>query len=203
MNMERLKQTISDAINRIPNWNNSLITMEARPTENEHGVMLAPSEDATVFFGNDTENSPLFTLFVNDGKLVIDDVFEMDDFEDFGGPTIASDYFNLVNEIRNPGASQKTKILTLYTARPIKDREYYLQNQTLHKGTFLTSSYGESRNIGMEIPGEDKIRDVWKVRINSRDVIIHYDGGSSKHYQVISDRPEVTSMRLIDRGDDT
>ena len=182
--MDELKRVIADAIGRIKNWAGEKI--EIRPyrenfgqTEDEGGA------SASIVFMTGTIQ-PSFMIFKSEQGYKVDDVLEADDDEFFPNPQIKSDYFNLINEIRKPGSTQKGKNLTLYTARPAKDREFYLNSKTLPINVFLTNDYDHAEGLAHDLAGTEKGRDIWKVRVNSQYLTQTLDGKIS-YYQVTVD----------------
>ena len=194
--MQTIVEAIQQAISRIPDWNGSQIIVKARTIDQQND--LQPETDASIEFGND-EIAPNFTYFVLDeNKIEIDDVLEAGDDEFFTDNKIQSDYFNLIKEIRNPGSSNRSgKILTLYTARPKKDRQRYESLQTIPSGIFLTNKYDSAEGIGHDFGG----RDIWRIRIDSRYLIITLDSPFEKQYQAVGpDEIPVNNMNLVATG---
>jgi len=186
-NMEKLKSVIQESIERIPNWNGSPVTISPYPSENEYGVLMEPAENAEIILGSG-EMLPSFVIFKYEDKLEIDDVLEGGDEDFFQTPQIQMDYFNLINELRKPGSTNKGKILTLYTARPRKDRQQYLSSNKLPINIFLTNSFDHAEGIAVDL-GATEIRDIWKVKIDSRYLTQTLDG-PIKYYQVtVADAP--------------
>lgn len=190
--LEQIASNISAAISRIENWSGVLpviVRSMAIDNDNETGI----GDEAMIEFGND-DMAPNFTYFIIDGKLIIDDVLEAGDEEFFTDPRIQSDYFNLVKELRNPGSSSKSgKVLTLYTARPVKDRQLYMGKKTIPSNIFLTDKYESAEGIGRDM-GE---RDIWRLRIDSKWLINTLDG-PEKQYQVVGgNEVPVIKMDLI------
>lgn len=187
-NMQNYKNIIIEAIGRITNWNNSIITIIASPaTDYSNRITLEATNHAVISFGKQT----YFSMSQDDGKIEIDEVLDADDEEFFPSPEIQSDYFNLINEIRNPGVNSKEKMLTLYTARPKSDRNFYLNSKTLPKNIFLTNDYDHAEGLASDLGGE---RDIWKVRINSK-YLTQTLSGKIKYYQVTAkDAPAILEL---------
>lgn len=183
-NMENIKDLIEQAISRISNWNNSPIIIHPSANKEE----FTPSNSAQVMLGID-EMSPSFMI---DEKIDIDDIIEGGDEDFFKSPQIQSDYFNLINELKKPGSTNKGKILTLYTARPKKDRQQYLASQELPVNVFLANSYDHVEGIASDFGGE---RDIWRVRVDSRYLTQTLDG-NVKYYQVIKTAPAKMELLL-------
>lgn len=114
-----------------------------------------------------------------------DDVLEYGDREFFGRDIDAdADYFTLVQELQTPNstAKQAGKLLTLYTARPSKDRARLLRGKDLPAGVFLTSSLDRAVGLAEDLGG---LRDVWKVRLYGSQVVRTLDAGRESEYQVV------------------
>lgn len=193
----KTKQFLENVISNISNWNNSPITLDAYEIDKDNDI--GPEENFTVYFGDLTSHTS-FTLFNNKGKYIAEDVIDASEGEDFfPNPQITSDYFNLIREIQKPGSSSQGKVITLYTARPIKDREWYLNNQSLPPNVFLTQTYDHAEGLAIDLGGNER-RDIWKVRINTKYLIQTLEG-MEKQYQVISNSNVPVSMELINLGE--
>lgn len=194
-NALKVKAFLKSTISKIPQWNNSPIIINAYQLDKENDI--GPEDSFIIYLGN-TYTS--FTLFNNDGKYVPEDVIDASEGEDFfPTPQITSDYFNLVREIQKPGSSSQGKEITLYTARPIKDRKWYLENQTLPPNVFLTQTYNHAEGLSIDLGGNER-RDIWKVRINTKYLIQTLEG-QEKQYQVINNEPVKVKMELISLGE--
>lgn len=148
-----------------------------------------------------------FTLFVNSdtGKIEqVEDVLEggdMDFFHGPQGPTIAKVYFDLIKEIQHPGSSQTGKDILLYTARPVKDRRQFEGARTLPPNLFLANSLDHVEGLATDLGSER--RDVWKVRINTKHLVLTNDAGRVKYYQIVGDKPvPVQNLELIIPAED-
>lgn len=201
-NMLNIAQNIQGAINRIPGWHGSKIKVKARDIGKEDDANL-PQTSASIEFEGEQDFEPNFTYFTDGDRIDIDDVLEAGDADFFTNDATQSDYFNLIKELRNPGSSQSGgKILTLYTARPVRDRQVFLDAKTVPSNLFLTSNYNAAEGIAVELAGQDKIRDVWKIRIDSRYLIQTLDAPTEKQYQVVGDAEvPVKSMTLLSPGE--
>jgi len=200
VNLEKIAKNVGEAVSRIESWNNTPLIVMARTVGKNDGY-LQPRDDASIEFGS-SSMAPSFTYFMLDGKIEIDDILEGGDTEFFTDNKVQSDYFNLVKELRNPGSSQKGKILTLYTARPIKDRELYMYAQEVPSNLFLTSNYSSAEGIARDLGGNEEIRDVWKIRIDSRYLINTLDSPMEKQYQVVGEgMVPVVKIVLISMGE--
>ena len=194
--MEVNKNFVQNKIKNINNWSSPVI-IEAYELDKDND-MFEPETSCSIYIGG--EDGPYITMFRTDNGFMIDDIFDAaeDDYM-FLNNTVKRDYFSLVNEIHNK--SNKVKILNLYTARPVKDREFYLNSKEIPSNIFLTNSYNRAEGIAMELSGSEKERDIWKIRIKSNYLINTYDGGSIQDYQVFSEGSvPVESMELIRPG---
>jgi hypothetical protein len=189
-NMEKISIDIKNIISAIKDWRGSNVIVTAREYDSQNE--LAAETDAEITVG---DSGATFAYFVTNEGIIIDDVLEGGDPEFFSDPKIQSDYFNLIKEIRNPGSSSKGgKILTLYTARPAKDRDKYLNNRSIPSNIFLTNKLDSAEGIGADF-GD---RDIWMVKIDSRYLINTLDSPMEKQYQVVGDNEvPVIDMRLI------
>ena len=135
------------------------------------------------------------TVFVHNDIIQIDDVLDAGDTDFFESDEVQADYFNLVNAIRNHGQKTKSKIVTLYTARPKKDQSSFANSKTVPANIFLTSSYEEAQGYAMDM-GE---RDIYKIRIKSGFLVKTLDTPSVKNYQAVhkSNYVPVESIELL------
>jgi len=135
---------------------------------------------AIIFLGDNIDEDPYFSYFIIDNKIIIDDVLEHGDKDFFIDNNVEEDYFQLINNLRNP--NKQDKIITVYTARPMKDREIYLDKSEIPPGIFVASSYNFAEGFAID----NKPRDIWKIKINSKYLIETLnDPSSGKQYQVI------------------
>ncbi len=145
-----------------------------------------------------------FTCFLEDGKVAqVDDVLDQADIDDSYDETSEQSqkeslaYFILVKELQSPGSSQKGKNLKLYTARPIKDRDFYLKSNFLPQGVYLANSLSHVEGIAVDL-GADEVRDVWSVFINSSALNEVGAGAGVRYYTVIKQAP--AKMTLLSAG---
>jgi len=192
-NMEKIKQIIEGAISRISMWHDSPINVDAHYSESQDGILFEPGDGAQIEVGKG-DMSPSFTFFQIEGKIVIDDVLDGGDPDFFTTTELQSDYFNLVNELRKPGSTNISKTLTLYTARPTKDRNLYM-NATTVPSIFLTNKESHAEDLARDLPGGK--RDIWKIRIDSRYVTQTLDYQGIKEYQITTPNAPVKSIQLI------
>ncbi len=194
-NAIKTKEFLEQTISNIENWNNNSIIIECYEIDKDNDI--GPEDSFIINIGTPHTS---FTLFNNDGKLLVDDIIDAGEGEEFfPNSGIESDYFNLIKEIRSPGSSSKGKDISLYTARPIKDRQRYLDNQTLPSGIFLTQSYNHAEGLASDLGGNE-VRDIWKVRVNTRYLVQTLEG-NEKQFQVVNNEPVKAKMELITFGD--
>lgn len=185
-NMLVIKNKIESAINNISSWSTNTLTIQAMPSYSfSNNISLEPAEDASIIFGTE-ESAPNFSLFHRENEIHIDDVLEGGDREFFKDQSTQNDYFTLIDELRNLGKQRKYKILTLYTARPKRDRQQLLTSQTLPINVFLTDDEEHAYGLAHDLSDEGETRDVWIVRINSKYLTKTLDG-PIKYYQITTD----------------
>jgi hypothetical protein len=189
---------VKEAISRIELWNDSNVTII--PMFNQDNAYEAGNTvHVYVHHGNNFRNSPDFTLF-DTGE--IDDVLESGDEDFFDSVEVQMDYFNLIKEIRKPGSSSSGKSMNLYTARPVKDRKIYIDAKKVPAGIFLANSYDHVEGLAKDLAGGDKVRDIYKIRINEKYLMKTLDTGSIKEYQVVGkDSVPVEKCELISEGE--
>ena len=184
-NMVEIKNKIQNAINQISNWTTDPITIQAQPSHYGTRVSAEPSESAEIIFGP-KENHIYFNLSCHENEIHIDDVLEGGDEDFFTDQSVQNDYFALIDELRNLGKQRKHKILTLYTARPKKDKQQLLTSQTLPLNVFLTDNEEHAYGLAHDLSGNEEPRDIWLVRINSKYLTKTLDG-PIKYYQITTD----------------
>ena len=187
-NMQKIVQIIERAISSI-NWNDSPIEIKTGfpPSDSSYfgPDYFKPATDAWISIGGIG-----FTLFVEGDKLEADDIAESDDEDSFPPGTSAGvrqDYYNLIRQLKYPNRMQANKVLTLYTARPIKDRHIYEGATQVPANIYLTTSYDKAEGIAVDLAGESKIRDIWKVRIEERYLMETLNDCRVREFQVIGE----------------
>lgn len=198
-NFNKLKVTILDAVSRISTWNNSNIKIV--PNISDDDISIDEKDEYSIAaqielinINNKDNINPYFTIFVDNGKINIEDKLELGDEDFFSNNDVSSDYFSLIQELEIPGSSSKDKKkITLYTARPANDREMLLSTEKLPAGIFLTKSLSFAESFGLEY-GQD--RDVWKVTLNSKDLVQTLSGSGQEQYQLIREVTPI-SMQML------
>lgn len=202
--MQKIAQKVSEAVSRVGGWGGTPLMIEAMTvSKDDPHKFESPTSSASVEFGQG-DMVPSFTIFLNEnGSFEIDDVLEGGDNDFFPEGRLQSDYFNLIKEMRNPGSTQQAgRILTLYTARPVKDRALYMNAQQVPSNLFLTSSYQSAHGIALDLGGSEGRRDVWRVRIDERYLVKTLDSLEERQYQVVGNgQVPVKSMTLMDEGE--
>ena len=202
-NAEKTANIIIAARKRVGSWLGSSIKIEASSLGKDNDIDSIDSFSVEVG-EKGSDMNPMFSFFEQkeDGSSVIDDVGEAGDEDFFSDPRIQSDYFNLIKELRKPGStSGKSKILTLYTARPTKDRSLYSNAKTIPSNIFFTNNYSSALGLASDLSGSDPRRDVYKIRIEEKYLIQTLDG-MEKQYQAVGDGSiPIVSISLVDSGD--
>jgi hypothetical protein len=130
-----------------------------------------------------TVNGIHVSLFVENGKLLVDDIPE--DFEDVRStPESFWGLQKFIKEMQSPGSTKSSKKLVLYTARPAKDRARYVNAKTVPPGIFLTNSEDHAQGLAEEYGA----RELYKVVIEEKYLLKTLDG-RIKYYQVMGDSP--------------
>jgi hypothetical protein len=199
-NMDKIEGLIRDAISRIPTWHGYPVVIVAEPNRSDmvrDRYNFEPADDASVKLETGSSYPPGFSIFMReDGTVVVEDVLDAGDTDFFEDLDSQTDYFSLVNEIKKPGSTQKTKLLTLYTARPAEDRKTYQDAQTLPVNIFLTNSFDHAMGLASDLAGSGGMRDIWRVKVDSRYLTQTLEG-PVKYYQVTVPNAQVKSMELV------
>jgi hypothetical protein len=199
-NADRLANAIETAIKHIPSWEDVPVSVRANP--NRDVWFEKPVEAFTVEMGRGSM-APSFIVFVDGSKYEVDDVLEGGDTDFFREPMLQANYFALVKELRDPGSSSKRgRDIVLYTARPSKDRRQYEGAKSVPVNIFLTNDPDRAYGLATDLGG-GRQRDLWKVVINERDLIVTLDAGRTKDYQVVGQGATVPvkRMELISQGE--
>lgn len=188
-NMERLCSIINERINNIKNYQGTVWKLIPIVSS----TVSKPSDSASVV--STADENVFFGLYQTEDKLEVEDVIEDEiDIESTGWQ---ADYYKLVNEMRNPGSSSKGKDITLYTARPVTDRDFYLSTSTLPNNVYLTSSLYSAEGLATELAGTQPARDIYRVRINTEYLLKTLDTPTEKHYRVVAG-PEGAPVKSIE-----
>lgn len=190
-NMGEIRSIISDVISGISSWRTKDVTIKALFGESIDGDIL-PSNSADIYLG-DISDKVFFMVTNHDGRMMVDDVLEGGDKEFFKSEDLQSDYFELVNGLKNYGNNNVDRVLTLYTARPRVDRERILSSHRMPLNIFLVDDEYHAQGLVVDLSGE---RDLWRVRISSRYLTRTLDSGV-KYYQLTT-RDAPMDVELID-----
>lgn len=127
-------------------------------------------------------NSPGFTYF---GPREVEDVLDAGDRDFFMDQDVEMAYFQIVNEIRNPGSSKKTgKMVRVYTSRPVKDRKIYTNAKNVPSGIFVTNDPDRAEGFGRDWGGKGG-RDLWRIVVDSKNLIQTLKSGRYRDYQIV------------------
>ena len=181
-NASHVANQVSAAIHRCLSWETSPIKVV--PSFNKDHWDVATSFSVKV-----GPHGADFTVFTKPDGTVdeVEDVLVGGDEDFFRNPISQMDYLNLVKELRSPGSSSKGKPVSLWTARPVKDRNVYEHAHTIPPSIFLTND--PDRALGLSTDLGSAARDVWHVIINSKYLVETMDSGRVKDYQVVGEHP--------------
>lgn len=140
-------------------------------------------------------NVPGFTYF---GPREVDDVLDVGDTDFFHDQDVEVAYFQLVNEIRNPGSARKSgKAVRVYTARPKKDRPIYDGAKWVPSGIFVTNSADRAEGFGSDFGGTQG-RDLWRITIDSKHLVQTLKAGRVRDFQVVGrGKVPIKSIELL------
>ena len=189
-NMSIVKDMIENALGRME-YNGSSITINPTYYPDNAEEFIPDSSAGDVVVGSNKNG--LFSFILENNKLIIDDILEAEDDDFFSNDFEKQDYYNLISALQNPNEIKKEIIITLYTARPAKDREFYSNTNYLPANIFLSNSFSHVDGLAGDF-GDDERRDIYKIRINSKYLVKTLDG-PIKYYMVIKDAP-VESIEL-------
>lgn len=189
--MEKLQSQIQNVISTIEDWSVPQLIIKPYYSRDEfNSLLLEAATSAEVIF--DYAHHTTFTVFIHD-QLEIDDVLEGGDEDFFKDGNIQSNYFSLIEGLKNPNGV-KSKTITLYTARPKKDRSIYLNAKTVPVNIFLVNDFDHALGLSRDLSTGD--RDIWKIRINTKYLTQTLDG-KIKYYQVTKNNSPIESIELI------
>lgn len=211
-----LADNVEDAARSLPNWGGSKLTLVpmlgiagtsgSGPIDWGDGdgdPKVRVSAEVFVHKGG-YQGEPSFTVFGDEsGKIHgIDDVLDAGDPDFFRDPETQADYFQLTEELRNPGRArqQGNKVVTLYTARPQRDRNTFDDAKSIPVNVFLTTNENEA--LGYQRDMES--RDVYYVRIKRMYLVETLNQGSLKNYQTFNGQGNtvpVVECRVLYEGE--
>lgn len=205
--VKTLEHTIANAVKRVTithqqaDVNKIIIKPDFMSYEyGRASVKTEPIRDYQVYLGIG-HASPSFTIFTNEhGKIEgkVEDVLEGGDTDFFKSPQQTAFYFDLIREIEKPGSTKRPgKDLTLYTARPTKDRRLYDNARQVPVNIFLTSDPNRAAGIAHDL-GASEVRDLWRVRINEQFLVQTLDTPRSKDYQTVGGNGRTVPVKRIE-----
>lgn len=202
--MEIMKSKIELAISNIGKWNGSLITIQPEADQKRTYVFNAPIEyefkhvfSASVYVGASEEDLPHFNASLENGNVVIDETIDADESDFFPTKEIKQDYFALAAELSEPNSN---RVLTLYSARPLRDRKLYQSGGPLPENIFLSTNKKDAEWTGFELKGNEPGRDVWEFVIPVKYLNLIADFGRFQHYQLTTSIVPVTS-KVVEKWD--
>jgi hypothetical protein len=176
--LDGIAREVEAAIERLgPTWNASRVSIDASvrvEERNDSGYSTTPSVHVGDY---------LFSVWQQGTKLVIDDIEEADPRGDEREGMV--DYQLLISELREPGSVSRegSRVITLYTARPVQDRERLLAKRELPAGIFLASDIRHVEGLAYDLSA-DTPRDIWRVRIEKR-YLLQTLSGRVEYYQIV------------------
>lgn len=185
-NMEKLCSIINERINNIKNYQGTvwkLVPIVSSTSKIDELNYSEPVDSASVI--STADKNVYFGLYQIEDKLEVDDVIE-DEIDIESTTRWQPDYYKLINEMRNPGSSSTGKDIILYTARPVKDRDFYLSTSTLPNNIYLTSSLYSAEGLAIDLAGTQPDRDIYKIKINTEYLLKTLDTPTEKHYRVVA-----------------
>jgi hypothetical protein len=205
-NINYIKDKINEAIAKIPIWStrNILIIANDDIKNTESELVPAHSFSVDLHNGNDTDDVPNFSVFLDEDNLhlSIEDVLEAGDNDFFQDNNSQRDYFNLIQSLKGRSIKKEEKNISLYTARPTKDRQTLLNSNEWPVNIFLTSNYDFAENFGLDY---NENRDIWKVTINTKFLIETLNSPGNNQYQTFSpdgmSTVPIVRKNLITQGD--
>jgi len=179
-NMHKLGRGLARTVDKIGRD----VNLTVRPQYSTDNI-YAPVTHAYVMVhkgSKPAKNAPGFTYF---GPREVDDVLDAGDSDFFDDQDVEIAYFQLVNEIRQPGSTLKAgKPTTVYTARPAKDRRIYQGVKAVPSGIFVTNSPDRAEGFGREFGGTEG-RDLWKIVVDSKNLVQTLKSGRTRDYQIV------------------
>lgn len=190
--MEGFRKVVSGAIQRAHGWTGSSVMI--RPEFNNRAFDRLYEDENVIGVAEVAVGKSYMTVFLDGSKVEsIGDLLEGGDDDMFESLDVQLDYMLLAKELENPGSTSSGKWITLWTARPTKDRAYYESATSLPKNVFLVNSERHAAGLSTDLGGR---RDVWEVVVNTKDLIQTMDQGSVRYYQTTDTTP-VRSMWMV------
>lgn len=175
----------------LENWSESTIIIKPIiPSDKE--FIFTPVNDFTVIVFNGVDGAD-FTVF--DGGRLIDDILDVGDTDFFQNQNLESDYFLLVNFLLNPNYEEKSRIITLYTARPKRDKDIYLKTSKIPVGIFLTTNINDVEGIANDMQD----RDIYKIKIDSKFLTKTLQRNNLMHFQSFNPNSRFVPIEDIEK----
>lgn len=204
-NMRRLSGTVLQAIRRLgPAWPGVRVHIDQpEPSEKSEDIKATGHAFVRLGSGPDAPSFMLAPPLKGTTAPYVDDVLEAGDRDSFPDPNVETAYFQLIEAIRNPNKAKSSRVVTLYTARPVADRAMYEDATEVPHGVFLTTDPDRAHGLAHDLSGGKADRDVYMVRVRERDLVQTLSSGRIRDYQVIG-RPgrkvPVVSMERLEKG---
>ena len=201
-NARNLQKAVQQAIKRCREWAGEPVTIQPSFDQRSSDWLMEPVDDFYVKVGGGHMPAG-FTVFTEKGHVrQVEDVLDAGDREFFHDPEVEMNYFDLVRELEHPGSTSKPgKNLTLWTARPTKDRHLYDGAKHIPTNIFLTTDMHRASGIAHDL-GSNEIRDVWKMTINEKYLMQTLAAGRIKDYQTIGKKQvPVVRTSLVFQGE--
>ena len=195
--IQPLVRQVEAALGRLEEWESGVpIVVLPSPSTDEvfhDQISIEPAKNVSVEMVTGRDH-PGFTLFF-DGT--IDDVLDAGDRDFFRDVAVEADYFGLVSEIEKPGSTKRAagKVVTVYTARPIKDRSQFDRAKTIPHAIFLTNDVDTAVGYAHDLGGTGG-RDIYRIRIDDRHLRATLQSGRVREYQVIGTSGSVPVVEI-------
>ena len=223
---QKFKIIIEDIISKMPMWHGSRViispSINLDTKDYSYGSNDAYSRFSSIVPEDYYEDEPknnggsvevsvgqknaYFAVWTDDyQKFDLGDLMETigtDEHEEFfTNDEESQDYYNLAKYIKNPRALTQTKVITVWTARPRRDRATFENTHEIPKGIFVTTKHSSALGIAQDFGSGDKEqteRDVYQIRIEDKYLLVTNDAIGETWYQVVgnTDRIPVKSIRL-------
>lgn len=223
---EKITNYINSIIPKMPTWHGSKVIVEPninlKPQTYSSSKNDAYSEFSSVFPNDFYEEKPeheggsanvyvgnkyaYFMVSTDDYKKYnLDDLMETIGTEEheefFSTDEESQDYYNLAKYIKNPRSLEHSTIVTVWTARPQRDRSVFENAHEVPKGIFVTTKQSSAMGIAQDFGSGDKEnveRDVYRIRIEDKYLLTTNDAMGETWYQVVgnTDKIPVKSITL-------
>ena len=213
---KNIKSKLENIIPKIPNWNNTPIFIIISMPEPDNIKYRESSYSKLLTYYTYMKNEENFDYekygsihiqvglnestgfmisVLENGKIEIDDILESygtNEFEEFfSSNEVAQDYYNLIKYLQNPSLllnNKSDKAIIVYTARPRKDRQLFINsnNNKIPTGLFVTTNFNSAEGLSYDLQGADnEPRDIYKIKIYEKYLIKTLETYNEKQYQII------------------